>query len=193
LFVGRDARDVAWSMYHHQQHLTDMAYDTLNSHPDRVGPQFCRADCDEREYYLHFLQNGYFPGFSPDLQFWPTIQSWWDARDKPNVMLLHYNNLKMDFEGEARRIATFLQFDTDESLWPDIVRHCSIDHMRKVAGKLEMMDMIFEGGGNTFINKGTNGRWKDVLSEEEIARCDKVAAEHLSPECADWLRTGQML
>jgi hypothetical protein len=31
-----------------------------------------------------------------------------------------------------------------------------------------------------------------VLTPAEIARCDEVAAEHLTPECAHWLKTGEM-
>ena len=64
--------------------------------------------------------------------------------------------------------------------------------MRKLSKKLELLDMMFDGGGNTFINKGTNGRWKDVLSPDEIAKADEVAAKHLTPDCAHWLKTGEM-
>ena len=53
-------------------------------------------------------------------------------------------------------------------------------------------DMVFEGGGGNFINKGTNGRWKDVLSAVDIAKCDEIAAKNLSPDCARWLKTGEL-
>ena len=46
------------------------------------------------------------------------------------------------------------------------------------------------GGGESFIHKGTNGRWKDVLSALEIDRCDEEAARHLTAECARWVKTG---
>jgi hypothetical protein len=54
------------------------------------------------------------------------------------------------------------------------------------------LDRFFKGGGATFIHKGTNGRWKDVLSARESARCDEVAARYLTPECARWLKTGKL-
>ena len=46
-------------------------------------------------------------------------------------------------------------------------------------------------GANNHPNfhKGVNGRWKDVLSPSEIARCDEVAARNLAPDCAHWLAT----
>jgi hypothetical protein len=39
----------------------------------------------------------------------------------------------------------------------------------------------FKDGADTFFNKGTNGRWKDVLSADESTRCDELAAENLTP------------
>jgi aryl sulfotransferase len=64
--------------------------------------------------------------------------------------------------------------------------------MRKAASKLELLQRNFREGGKTIINKGTNGRWKDVLSEEEIARCDEIAVEKLGRDCAHWLKTGEL-
>jgi aryl sulfotransferase len=52
--------------------------------------------------------------------------------------------------------------------------------------------MMFKDGAKTFFNKGTNGRWKDVLTVEEIAKADEVAARNLTPDCAHWLKTGEL-
>lgn len=124
--------------------------------------------------------------------FFDTVKSWWDVRVQPNIMLLHYNNLKADFEGEARRIADFLEIEVEEALWPQIVKHCDIDYMRESAKQFDVLDAIFEGGGAKFINKGTNGRWKDVLNQEEIDRCDEMAIREEGEECAHWLKTGKL-
>jgi aryl sulfotransferase len=64
--------------------------------------------------------------------------------------------------------------------------------MKEGAAKMELMDQMFEGGGRNFVYKGTNGRWRDVLSAEEIRKCDDVAATNLTPDCAHWLKTGEM-
>jgi aryl sulfotransferase len=107
-------------------------------------------------------------------------------------MLVHYNNLKQDFVGEAKKIASFLDIDIEESLWPQIEKHCGIDYMREQAIKFDTLEVIFDGGGATFINKGTNGRWKEVLCREEIDRCDDVAVAEMGEACARWLKTGEM-
>ena len=192
IYIGRDARDVVWSMYHHQSIFKPQAYEAFNSAPGLVGPPLTPAGCDVRTYYHHFLDEGYPRGFSPDNVFWPHVQGWWNARNLPNVLLVHFANLRSDPQGEMRRMAAFLDIDVEESLWPAIEKNCGIDHMRELASKVVLLEQIFEGGGRAFINKGTNGRWKDILTPEEISKCDQVAARNLTPDCAHWLKTGEM-
>ena len=47
------------------------------------------------------------------------------------------------------------------------------------------------GGAETFLHKGVNGRWKDVLSAAESARFEALMFERLGPDCARWLMTGE--
>jgi aryl sulfotransferase len=53
-----------------------------------------------------------------------------------------------------------------------------------------MYNVLFEGGGDTFIYKGTNGRWKDVLDEDDLALYEQAMANTLPPDCARWLEQG---
>lgn len=191
IYVGRDARDVVWSAYNHHAGFTQEALDAFNETPGRVGPRITYPPCDVRDYYLHFLEFDDLPGFEFG-GLWPHTQGWWNVRALPNVLLVHFNNLKEDMEREMRRIARFLEIDVAEAKWPLIVEHCSFDYMREESKKMDLLQKFFKRGGETFIHKGTNGRWKDVLSAAEIARCDEVAARHLSPDCALWLKTGQL-
>jgi aryl sulfotransferase len=50
---------------------------------------------------------------------------------------------------------------------------------------------VFDGGATSFFNKGTNGRWRDVLTAEDIARYEQTARRELGEECARWLATGK--
>ena len=62
------------------------------------------------------------------------------------------------------------------------------------AGKVAPLNGAFwEGGATTFIHKGTNGRWKDLLTEEDCASYEKQAEERLGNECAEWLKNGGSL
>jgi aryl sulfotransferase len=191
IYVGRDARDVVWSAYNHQASFTQSALDAFNNMPGRVGEPLIHPPCDIREYYLYFLEHGEMPGF-PLSPFWKHVQGWWDLRHLPNVLHVHFNDLKADMRREIQRVADFLDIEPEESQWPAILRHCSFDYMRQELAKHELLDQFFDGGGNAFIHKGTNGRWRDVLSAEDISRCDEAAARNLTPDCAHWLKTGEL-
>ena len=52
--------------------------------------------------------------------------------------------------------------------------------------------ILWNGGGATFINKGTNGRWRDELPADESAAYDAKAVAELGVDCAHWLATGEM-
>jgi aryl sulfotransferase len=185
IYIGRDARDVVWSWHHHHAITSDAAYRMLNP-PDRTWPEFPRPDSDVRRVYHRWLDMDGYPLFP----YWSHVQGWWNIRALPNVLLMHFNQLLWDLPGSVRAIAAFLGIAIDEAKFPLILEHCSIEHMRRAAAEVDFLDVIFDGGGGSFIYKGTNGRWKDVLSADEIAKADLVASQNLTPDCANWLRTG---
>ncbi len=52
---------------------------------------------------------------------------------------------------------------------------------------------FWEGGAETFIHKGINGRWRDVLTAADCQLYEQTALQQLGPECAHWLATGERL
>jgi len=124
--------------------------------------------------------------------FWDHIRGWWEVRGLPNVLLLHFNDLINDLERQLRRVAHFLGIQIDEARLPAMVEHCGLEYMREAVSKDSAVNRIFKDGPRTFFNRGTNGRWRDVLSADEIARCDKISAARLPPDCAHWLLTGEL-
>ena len=187
LYVARDGRDVLWSMHNHHMGFAPDTYEMFNSAPHE-GPDFGRPDPDLRSYYRHWLENDGEPWWS----FWDNTRTWWALRDQPNVKLIHFANLKADLEGQMREIAAFLEIEVPESAWPAAVEHCTFDWMKANATKVAPLGGApWEGGADTFINKGVNGRWRDVLSAEESARYEALALEKLGPECSAWLASGK--
>lgn len=190
LYVGRDGRDVLWSMYNHHANANHLWYEALNETPGRVGPPIEPPPADIRQYWFDWLNNNGHP-FWP---FWENVRSWWQIRDLPNVHFVHFANLKRDMPGEMRRIAEFLQLPIDESRWSQIVEYCSFDWMKKNATKsVPLGGACWDGGAEVFINKGVNGRWRDTLTDAESADYDARAHRELGTECARWLATGEGL
>ena len=187
LYVARDGRDVIWSLHNHHLNHTELAFELLNNFPGRVGPPLPKADPDIRRYFMTWLENDGQPYWS----FWENTATWWALKDQPNVRLVHFANLKADLAGEMRRIADFLEIDVPKDRWAQVVEHCTFDWMKANAERTAPGGGLFwEGGGDTFIHKGTNGRWKDVLTHAESLAYEREAVARLGPECAHWLATG---
>jgi aryl sulfotransferase len=184
LYIGRDGRDVVWSMYNHHSNFVPLTYDILNNALGRVGPPLEPPPASIRDYFNEWLTRDGYPFWS----FWENIRSWWEIRHLPNVMLLHFAELKADMPGQIRRIAEFLEIEVEEESWPAILEHCSFDYMKKNAElSAPLGGEFWKGGAGTFIHKGTNGRWRDVLSPDESRRYEQMALEELGSDCAAWL------
>jgi len=65
-------------------------------------------------------------------------------------------------------------------------------NVKKDPGKVVSEDIrfAFKGGEDTLINKGTNGRWKNFLSEKELAQYREATSKSMTTECAEWLENG---
>ncbi len=189
IYIGRDGRDVLWSSYNHHSAANEEWYNALNNTPGLVGPPMEKPVDSIREYYHNWLEKDGYPWWS----IWDNVSSWWNIRQLPNLLLVHFSALKKDMGGEIRRIAKFLDIPIDESKWDLILKHCSFDYMKANAAKsVPLGGMFWEGGAQTFIHKGQNGRWRDVLSEEESMKYEKMAVEKLGADCAQWLKNGEM-
>jgi aryl sulfotransferase len=184
LYIARDGRDVVWSWYNHHKNLTSLAYAALNEAPGRVGPPLEPPTNDVRQYFHDWLDNDGFPLWP----FWSHVQSWWNLRDRTNVMLLHFEDLRANLAGQIRAIARFLDIEIDEELWERILEHCSFRYMKANASRLSArLSLAFNGGAQTFVNRGTSGAWRDVLTVEDIRKYERHLTEHLTPDCAAWL------
>jgi aryl sulfotransferase len=190
IYIARDGRDVLWSLYNHHSAANEVWYQALNETPGRVGPKIERPDPDIRRYFRTWLEQDGFPFWS----FWDNSRSWWAIRNLPNVKFVHFTNLKADLRGEIESMAKFLGIAVRGSVMDRIVHHCSFDYMRANAAQTAPLGgSIFEGGGESFIYKGVNGCWRDVLSAEESTAYEAKALAELGPDCAGWLATGKGL
>jgi aryl sulfotransferase len=188
LYIGRDGRDVVWSLYNHHKNANALWYQLLNDTPGRVGPPIAPPPDSIVQYFVDWLEQDGHP-------FWPffeNIRSWWAIRNLPNLLLLHYADLKADLPGQVRRIAAFLDVDLDDGRLPEIVEHASFSWMKAHAAQaVPLGGAIFEGGAATFINRGTNGRWQGELPDALSRRYEAMAEQELGSDCARWLATGE--
>ncbi|KAI1267786.1 P-loop containing nucleoside triphosphate hydrolase protein [Xylariaceae sp. FL1019] len=191
IFVARDPRDAIWSLHNHMINATDFFYQVINDTPGRVGPAYNRPSENPRELFLEILKDD--KSANLPWPFWEHMRGWLAARSQPNVLLLHFNDLKADMEGEMRRIAQFLETpELSKDQWDAAVEHCTFSWMKQHAAAQAApdADQFWAEGAQTFVNKGTNDRWIDVLTEEDNKRLAAKSRQELGEELAEWLENG---
>jgi len=197
LFIARDPRDMALSLWNFHRHLKPEAVAKINEIPNRVGPPMPILPEQFDTFFRIWLTQGGFPG---DTEGWPgmspirMVQSWWERRTDPNVLLVHYNDLSTDLQKEMRRIAAFLDIVVPEERWPDLVGGAMFDAMKNNAAEISpQLGGMFKGGAQDFIYKGGGGRWKELLSDRDLEAYRTLFHSRLPADCAHWLENGGSL
>ena len=191
--VGRDTRDVFMSVFNHYSAYTDVMYGLLAAN-DPVGGPMPRCPEDPRVLWREWITTPSFPWEDDGSPWWSHhhhVASFWEHRDLPNVLLVHYADLKADLEGEMRRIADFLGIQVAERLWSELVNGARFETMKEEARAVPGMELVFEGGSDRFFFKGTNGRWRDILTPEDLELYERAASK-LDPELRKWLENGRL-
>ena len=183
IVVGRDGRDAFMSFHNHManmqpdlvMHLVGTAMEEGIELVGDIPP----VD-DVHAFYAWWLDQRIL---------FDHIGTFWTHRDEPNVLFVHYNDMKSDLEESMRGIAAFLGIEIDEARWPALVEQCTFAAMK--ARSEEIGDFgAFIGGAETFLYKGTNNRWRGVLTDAELAEFDRYCDELLPPGAAEWLNRG---
>lgn len=194
IVVARDARDVFMSLVNHYAAYTDALYTMMNDSPGRVGDPMPKFDGDIRRLWKSWITRGWFEWESEGYPMFSNMhhtRTWWPHRELDNVLLLHYNDLKRDLPGQIRRLGAFLDIAVDDAQAREVAASSHIDAMRKRALENgDGMQGAFRGGAKTFFYKGTNERWRGVLTDDDLELYERAKQRVLSPDCAEWLEHG---
>ena len=183
VFVARDGRDAFISLCHHREVFKGDLRESLNVRALADGvPPMREWDGDVHGFFASWLE-------AADLLY--HVRTFWKLRDRPNVLLVHYNDLKRDLGAEMRRIAEFLKIEVTPAQWPAVVERCTFDAMKARSDEIGSF-WNFEGGAQNFLFKGSNGRWKDVLTNTELEAYQKRLEQILPPDARRWLELGRV-
>lgn len=193
IHVARDLRDACMSFFNHCSAFTPVAYQALDQAAPELG-LYPRCPEEPRAFWRRAFTRGFLPGAGdgfPDLSNIDFVASYWNARCTDNLLLVHYNDLKSDLSGEMARIAEFLSIETPRELWPSLVEAASFETMKRDGQTLlGGLSALFEGGSDRFLFKGSNGRWRDVMTGDDLELYEK-AAQRLTPALRRWLEAGR--
>ena len=60
------------------------------------------------------------------------VKAWWPYRSDPNVLLMHYSDVRRDLKGWVSKLAKFLEVELTRAELDTVTERCSIEHMKKV-------------------------------------------------------------
>ena len=183
IVIGRDARDVFMSLWNFYGNFREETFEKMNAHsPDRPMP---RRPEDIRVFWRQWISSGWFAWENEGYPFWSNmrhVQTWWDFKHLPNILFVHFNDLLGNLEGEISRIAGFLDIDVRPGFRAKIAEAVAFKTVKENAEQL--------GLKTDFFYKGTNARWHNVLTGEDLELYQAAMARELSPDCVNWLENG---
>jgi aryl sulfotransferase len=197
IHVARDGRDACMSLHNHGTGLSAQvleAFDKIGLEDETIGHPFPRLPEHPAEFFHQWITAEPFGNRGgPMLSFFHFQRTWWEARHRPNVLFVHFNDLKTDLLGEMRRIANFLGISATEDMWPELVAAADFDAMRR-DGEILMSAVagLFQGGSQRFFFKGANEQWRGIFRDEDLALYDATVQAMFSPECAKWVASGRL-
>jgi aryl sulfotransferase len=196
IHVARDPRDACMSCHNHLTNMADSGLAALDAHGlanPAIAAPYPRAPADPHDFCRRWLRD---PAFAPFddwtcTEYFDLQRSYWAMRHRPNVLMLHYNDLKADLDGEMRRIAAFIGVETPAALWPGLVEAAGFAAMQRDGDALlGMAAQNWKEGGRTFMHKGTNERWRGLLTEADLADYDAAASAGMTPAMRAWAEAG---
>jgi aryl sulfotransferase len=183
IVVGRDGRDAFMSYWNHYRHMRPENLAHLAATATEEGIAVRVPPVEElHEFFWWWLD---------EFRLWHEhVASFWPHRGEANVLFVHYNDMQTDLDREMRRVASFIGVAVDEQRWSSQVEHCTFASMKTRSDEIGYFDRVWVGGADTFLYKATNGRWRDVLTDDELAAFERRCEERLSPNAFAWTING---
>jgi hypothetical protein len=178
--VGRDPRDTA------------ISWDNHMANRKAIGAEKTGGPLPEsaRDRFWLWVDG------SDDLNGLPAmlhhLSTFWQMRDQPNVVILHYQEMQDDLEGAMRRLAARLGIEVPEEKWPELVRAANFDEMKNRADELAPEPGIWIDR-KQFFRRGTSGQWRELLDTDDLRLYQDRVQELADPELVDWVHRGKIL
>lgn len=196
IHIARDGRDAALSFHNHLYNFTPevlAALDEISRQDPKFGDPYPRTPESPTEFFSKWIASEkYNSQGDPAASFFQLENSYWVARDQPDLLLVHYADLKRDLAGGMRRIAEFLDIEIAEDLWPELVEAAGFEAMRRQGDQLIPTLQMLWGteGAKRFFNKGGNGRWRNAFTEADLGSYDAKVRNAFAPDLAMWIEHG---
>jgi len=185
--VARHPLDAAVSLYHQGDNLDRDRIRRLTGQPESNAPASPRPLL--HEWLLAWIDDRARPEDQLDSLpgvLWHLSDAW-ARRGEPNVVLVHYDDLVIDLEGEMRRLAPLLGITVRDDTWPGLLAAATFDSMRSRAQRAAPNPDSVLKDPAAFFRRGTSGAGREVLTTDEMARYHARTAQLAPPDLLAWL------
>ena len=157
----RNPKDTLVSFYHHAR--SDGMLGCFNGTWDQYFEAFKRKQ---------LAWGDYFEVNSSWLKF---------NQDRPNSLILRYEEMKKDHRNHVIKIAKFLGYDLPDRTIDLIVENSTLKEMSKKFVAVEKDDVTWKSDRSHFIRKGQVGDWVNYFSGEQSEYIEGKCEEHFAP------------
>ncbi|XP_077989718.1 sulfotransferase 1B1-like [Glandiceps talaboti] len=155
IYVARNPKDAAVSMYHHCLQ-------------DNKIPSYTWSD-----FLTKYMQGRYIFG-----DWGSHVIPWWERRHEQNVLFVKYEDMVKDLGRVVREVASFMDRDTlSEDQLNKITKLCTFESMKKDPVSLVKFacDLwSIDVSNSPFVRKGKVGGWKDYFTVAQNEEFDEV-------------------
>jgi aryl sulfotransferase len=115
------------------------------------------------------------------------LDTYWKERERPNIVLLHYDDLLTDLPGQMRYLAGRLGIQVPNDSWPRLAGAATFGEMRRRATELAPQADVWHDT-TRFFNRGTSGQWRELLADDDdLRRYREHVGKLMEPELSAWL------
>ncbi|MGZ4500398.1 MAG: sulfotransferase domain-containing protein [Nocardioidaceae bacterium] len=185
IVVSRDPLDLAVSLYHQGGNIDRERVAALTGQP--VRPREARPGL--RDWLLSWVDDDTdrFERMDGLRGVLAHLADAWARRAQPNVVLVHYDDLRTDLEGSMRARAGRLHIDVLPERWPELVQAATFEAMRAAAGSRAPDPGGVLKDPAAFFRSGTSGAGRALLSAPERAHYQDRAAALAPADLLEWL------
>jgi aryl sulfotransferase len=193
--VGRDPRDVAISLAAHVDNLDLVALFTArdravgNEDLAELMSDWEPPPSDPLERFWRWVDESRAAAVSHDslASTMHHLDTFWEVRQQPNVVLLHYADLQRDLEGEMRGLARRLDIDIDDEQLASLAVAAGFDTMRDRADELapDSSHGILQSN-RAFFRSGRSGQWQQLLDDDGRRRYAERVKQLAPIDLIEW-------
>jgi len=204
IFITRDYRDVVWSFFNHIK--LSKKSTSYNLRRGILMSRLKKCKNEKQMWDIIFQNDDLFhnKNYNNIFSYFATIKSWLIHKNDPNVLILHFNDLKQNLKSCITQIIQFLGYTTlHKSSIDTILMKSSFAWMRKHSHKCaptnfekklslkktNKIKKIKSCSGN-FINKGTNKRWRGELSNDDLEPYHNIMRGFFNDKEIQWIENG---